>query len=56
MEVIKIITGLAEPNYGKLYRLKLGRPGFEILALKPWEDCGVCGKDMLSRRLRDKEG
>lgn len=53
-EVIKIVTGLAVPNYGKLYRFRLSRPGFEILALKPWDDCDLCGKDLLSSRLRDE--
>jgi len=50
MEVIKIVTGIAEPNYSKLYRVRLKRPGFEILAIKAREDCEVCGKNILRRR------
>jgi adenylyltransferase/sulfurtransferase len=49
MEVIKILTAISEPNYSRLFRIKLERPGFELLAIKPWEDCEVCGKDLLRR-------
>lgn len=49
MEVIKILTGISEPNYSRLLRLKLAGPNLEFLALKPWEDCSICGKDMPRR-------
>jgi molybdopterin/thiamine biosynthesis adenylyltransferase len=52
METIKILTGMAEPDYGKLFRMKLAKPHFELLAIKPWEDCDVCGKDVLKYRRR----
>lgn len=44
MEVVKILTGVSEPNYSKLLKIKLTVPDFEILEIKPREDCEVCGK------------
>lgn len=52
MEAIKIITQISGPNYSRLFRIKLERPGFELLAIKTREDCPVCGKDILKFRRR----
>jgi adenylyltransferase/sulfurtransferase len=46
MEVVKILTGISEPNYSRLFRARLGGPDFELLAMKPREDCEVCGTKM----------
>ncbi len=43
MEVIKLLTGLGEPNHGKLFRVKLKKPKFEFLNIKPRRSCEVCG-------------
>ena len=43
MEVIKILTGLSRPNYGKLLRINLKTSGFDFLNVKQREDCEVCG-------------
>ncbi|MEM5871795.1 MAG: HesA/MoeB/ThiF family protein [Candidatus Aenigmatarchaeota archaeon] len=52
MEAIKIVTGMSEPNYGRLFRIQLERPGFELLVIKAREDCLICGKDILKFRRR----
>jgi len=44
MEVFKILTGLAEPNYGKLLRVSLKEPKLEFVKYKAKENCEVCGK------------
>jgi adenylyltransferase/sulfurtransferase len=49
MEAIKILTGISEPNYSRLFRIKLERPGFELLNIKTNEDCEICAKRI--RRL-----
>lgn len=43
MEVIKILTGLSEPNYSKLLRITLKKPKFEFLNIMARKDCEVCG-------------
>lgn len=43
MEVIKILTGISQPNYGKLLRISLKKPKFEFLNVKFKKDCMVCG-------------
>ncbi len=43
MEVIKIITGISKPNYGKLLRITLKKPKFEFLNMKFRSNCKVCG-------------
>jgi adenylyltransferase/sulfurtransferase len=42
MEVIKILTGLSEPNYSKLLRITLKKPRFEFLNIRVKKDCRVC--------------
>jgi molybdopterin/thiamine biosynthesis adenylyltransferase len=46
MEVIKLITGLSEPNYGRLLRIKLDKPIFEFLGINKQEECEICGKNL----------
>jgi adenylyltransferase/sulfurtransferase len=46
MEVIKLITGLSEPNYGRLLRIKLDKPIFEFLDINKQEECEICGKNL----------
>lgn len=43
MEAIKILTKLSKPNYSKLLRIKLKKPKFEFLNLRPKRNCEVCG-------------
>lgn len=50
MEVVKILTGIAVPNFSRLLRIKLGQPLFELISIRPLEECEVCGTCSPERR------
>ena len=42
MEVIKIVTGVGQPLFGRLLHCDLRSTAFHTVALKALEDCRIC--------------